>query len=644
MGVYSVSPYGAGTVYGSLSLSQFAADFVIRPQGYGGLFLSWSLPGGAWSDLRLVRSSYGHPTSISDGVTLVDEDSESAPTSFMDSGLRSGRFYYYTMFVYATSDGRWVPAAKAMGLVVADHSYDNTMWDLLPQVYRTYDANYAEGTEEGPLRRFMGLLGYQMDRTRTEIDTLLQTSNIDRVSGGLLPALGNSLGVGYEPELGMRISRSLVSNAIHLTKTKGTVLGVEGAASTYTNFGADAVVGKNLLLDINHSGWVEGATGHWLTTNATLDAYTEAEHTPAVPGSGTLRVLATGAGDVTVDSGSHAGFTLVPISPGTEYTASLYVQTASTTRTVNISLTFYAADGTALTTTDGTAAADSTGWVRRSVTATSGATAQWAAITATITGSVADEEHRFSAAQIEAGGTATDWESARQVHVYFDPVRTNLVPNPSLEVDTSGWAAGASTALARSTAQAKSGAASLSLTRTGTVGDASAATTTGAGGMTVEAGEAYTASAHVLPDTAVRNVRVDIVWYTDAGAVVSTSAGAAVTEVGGEWVRVSTTATAPGTAARAAVIVVAEGAAVGETHYVDGVLFEQTEFLKSYFDASLFPPSDYLWASTEHASSSFHYPRRTLKDSRLADVLPQYVPAGTTIQTHYGEAVPASAI
>lgn len=643
MGVYSVSTYGEGT-YGFLSPSQFATNFSIQPQDYDSLFLTWTPPSGTWSDLRLVRSSYGHPTSVSDGVILIEEPSDNAPTSLLDSGLRSGRFYYYTMFVYATSDARWVPAARAMGLVIADHSYDDAMWDLLPQVYKTYDADYAGAMDDGPLRRFMGLLGYQMDRTRTEIDTLLQTSNLDLVSGDLLPALANSLGVGYEPELGMRISRSLVNNAIHLAKTKGTVVGVEGTASTYTNFGADAVVGKNLLLDVNHSGWAEGALGHWLVANATLDAYTEAEHPPAVAGSGTLRVLATGAGDVTVDSGSHADLTLVPISPSTEYTASLYVQAASTARTVNVSLTFYAADGTPLTTTDGTAAANTTGWVRRSVTATSGATAAWAAITVTITGPVADEEHRFSAAQIEAGGTATDWESARQVHVYFDPVRTNLVPNPSLEVNTSGWAAGASTSIARSTAQARSGAASLSLTRTGTVGDASASTTVGAGGMTVEAGEAYTASAHLLPDTTARNVRVDITWYTDAGTVVSTSAGAAVIEVGGEWVRVSTTATAPETAARAAVVVVAEGAAVSEVHYADAVLFEQTEFLKSYFDASLFPPSDHLWAGTEHASASFHYPRRTLKDSRLADVLPQYVPAGTTIQTHYGEAVPASAI
>ena len=85
-------------------------------------------------------------------------------------------------------------------------------------------------------------------------------------------------------------------------------------------------------------------------------------------------------------------------------------------------------------------------------------------------------------------------------------------------------------------------------------------------------------------------------------------------------------------------------AAINEVHWLDAVLFEQTEFVKDYFDASLFPPSDYLWSGTAHASISSMYPRRTLKDERLQTTLTDFVPAGVQFQTHYGETAPASSI
>lgn len=142
----------------------------------------------------------------------------------------------------------------------------------------------------------------------------------------------------------------------------------------------------------------------------------------------------------------------------------------------------------------------------------------------------------------------------------------------SLETDLTGWGAGANTTLARSTAWAYSGVASLELTAAA-LGDISAVTPSGAGGIAVTPGEAYSFTTAVGPNAAGRAVRVEIDWYDGAAALLSTSAGTPVTESTTGSVGPEVTATAPAGAATAAVRFVVEAAAAGEAHRADGFTF-----------------------------------------------------------------------
>jgi phage tail-like protein len=646
MAIYGVSFYGTSTYGAPPFLEIESRDFTVTPLRYTDLLLEWANPGSvgaaAWTHMRLVRSSYGAPVSLSDGVTLFEDPQATARTSYQDMGLRPGRFYYYSLFVRVASDSVWRQSATAIGLVTHDFGFGANLMGRLPSLYSERDANYGD---PGPLQRFLNMLGYQYDRIRTELETLRDVSNIDTVSGNLLPVMAASLGVSYEPELGQRISRTIIKNAVYAAKVKGTVLGVEAVASAYTGYGAEAVIGPNLMLDYNDSDFLE-STGNWTATqNATLVRSAPGALSPPIANVGALLITATAATtDAVVISGRHVNLTLIPVSAGQTYTASMYVQTAVTARTVTWSLIYYDASGTVLSVFT-QSSADTTSWVRRTVSGLAPASAKYVALRVTVVAPAAGEVHRVAAVQIETGGTATTWESARQIHVYLDPNRANLVPNPSAEVNTTGWTAGANTTLSRTTATFSSGVAAFRLTSVA-AGAISATTTTGAGGIVVLPSTPYTVQARLRANTVARGTTVGIAWYTVAGALISTVTSASANDTVGAWTRQAThTATSPATAARAAIIVtVAATGAASEIHDFDAVMLEQSEFLSLYFDASTAPASDYLWGGTAHNSTSFFYPRRDIRNARLNAVLPNHVPAGTTAVTHFGMTAPLTSV
>lgn len=134
---------------------------------------------------------------------------------------------------------------------------------------------------------------------------------------------------------------------------------------------------------------------------------------------------------------------------------------------------------------------------------------------------------------------------------------------------TAGVTADASCTVTNTSAQASHGTRSFQYTRTGTTGTASFRTTAGTGGVMINAGDLYTAFADVRTQTTARAVQVGISWYDAAGALLSTSLGAASNDASGSWAQRFVVAKAPANAAFAAVVVSAAAVVVGENHYAD---------------------------------------------------------------------------
>lgn len=161
--------------------------------------------------------------------------------------------------------------------------------------------------------------------------------------------------------------------------------------------------------------------------------------------------------------------------------------------------------------------------------------------------------------------------------------RTNLIANPSFEVDASAWSTTSPGTVARSLAYAASGSFCLAYT----------ATSAGAGSMqttvAVSASTPYCVSGYCFSVNS-RVVNITVQWL-DSGSSLITSLSAGGVAASSAGVRATLTATGSGTtspsnAAFATVIFNFAGLNAGEVVAVDAVLMEAVKPVGTYFDGS----------------------------------------------------------
>jgi hypothetical protein len=158
----------------------------------------------------------------------------------------------------------------------------------------------------------------------------------------------------------------------------------------------------------------------------------------------------------------------------------------------------------------------------------------------------------------------------------YDPFTNLLSANQaSLETDTTGWAAGASTTIARTTAAHEDASAALSLTRTGSIGAAQATATA----VAAQPGQTYTARADFMAAATARQCRVYLNFLNSAHALIGSAvAGVQVADAISGWAQATVTAVAPAGTAYVGVTVEVAAAAVSEVHYVDEISVKLVPF------------------------------------------------------------------
>jgi len=137
----------------------------------------------------------------------------------------------------------------------------------------------------------------------------------------------------------------------------------------------------------------------------------------------------------------------------------------------------------------------------------------------------------------------------------------------SLETDATGWVQGANSTVARSTATALHGSASLAMTCTG-AGDASCALSVGAYAP-VTPGVVYGGTLATKAATTGRICAVSISWYTAGGAFISATSSPSTLSNTSTWTTIHTAGVAPATAAGARLVLDIAGPSASEVHYVD---------------------------------------------------------------------------
>jgi len=609
MSRYGINFYGPGTYYGEVPLIEFdARPVTAQSQDYGAMLVRWHSPAGDWDFLRVTRDSYGFAPRADMGTMVLEVPKASGTTELRETGLQPGKFYYYTVWVRATLDQQWRRAGDVIGLVTKDWGYRSYMYELIPMIYREKDMDTPQFRlyGKGQLERFMEIPGYEADHIRTEYETLKYVNDPQRCSGGLLPLMADQLGFGYENELGMRLARQQMKNAIYIYKHKGTQLGIEALTSVLTGWAPNVNQGYNLALDQNDSAFAESTGGWTSVSNTTISRRSITDTSggygaitgPVPPpvgastgdnGSGDWNGLltASGAGDMVVQSfasGTDAQNRQrgIPVKGGYPYNISIYTRALDTARSVRLGVQWFDANGTSL----GAVAED---------TAVSNSTGTWAGANSRAQFlTVAPVNARFLRVQLRVMSAASGEKhliSAFQVEVAPNLLSEN---NSSFETNITGWEGDNNATPSWDTTQAYVGTASLKMT-SNAGGDMKVRLLTGAPtGATsgyqqtlvpVTVGVTYQATVMFRATSVARLCRVDIRWFTAAGAFISTSVGSAVTDSTSGWMVNSVTAAAPATAAYAAVVpvVLATGGA-GEVHFIDFVTFS-AEIAQGYQSA-----------------------------------------------------------
>jgi hypothetical protein len=282
MAVYGIDFYGVGRFGrdpGVLRPDFSVEPFVSTPLDYFTLHLTWKRPSSTdCIYLRLVRNRYNLPQDENDGMMLWG-DVTTTPTymddvarvpSFTDTGLASG-FYYYTMFGWDQTQNVWTRCSDLIALVPINWGYGDRLYNLLPLAYRDRDYVMVDpynpwpvDSPQPPLYRYLGLLGFQLDFIRSELESLLTINDVQNCSGAVLPLLAQQFGLVHEPEIGMQQERQLISNAVHLYKLKGAPQGITEVTSIMTSYPRTSLAhhGYNELLTMDDGVFYDG-TGTW---------------------------------------------------------------------------------------------------------------------------------------------------------------------------------------------------------------------------------------------------------------------------------------------------------------------------------------------------------------------------------------------
>lgn len=184
--------------------------------------------------------------------------------------------------------------------------------------------------------------------------------------------------------------------------------------------------------------------------------------------------------------------------------------------------------------------------------------------------------------------------------------RVNYIDNPSFEIDTAGWHEFGSATIARSTDESFTGSASLSVTAT-TSSSGAQRGTTGSGNMIpFVAGEGtYYISAYVKlasgtpPGTyLLRYLQYD--QETSSSTLSAGNVGSQTLSYTGDFVRISGSFTKSPSANYLIIRVANNSVTPGDVFYIDSIMLEKSDTLKSYFDGD----NDGFWSGTANDSFS----------------------------------------
>lgn len=627
---YDKYTYGGGRSVTRSSLLAQALDYTL-------ISVDVSVPTRVGQRYDLVRTYNGaaeHPGAglvVSSGTVASTEfvvsDGDYEVTDVVNKVTLVPGWVYYTLYVYE-SDGAWTKDAATSVLLPYDRGTLSYLINAIPSVYTSADGNpITPADETSDLVRFVKGFALTYDELASAVDTVLPDNRSKYMVRRMHDAWATSVGMPSEYTIGVGSSARLHREAGYIYRNKGSVRGLQTYIEALTGWQTTVTESPNRFLSLNDSSF-ETNTGNWGATGATIarvvvnGAVTSA--TSLYPLDEILAKFSkVGVGKVTLTSSTGTatlpsdGSVLksIPVTAGSQYRLEIPVRAATGTPTVNIAIKWLSQAGVVLSTSSGTAAASTTSWVARTVTATAPTSAVFAQITVTVTGSSTNEVYldmmSFTPVSGYVDGTFA-YRDPRSVNVFCSPNRVNLIKDPSFEGGLANWSSSAGT-LTQDGTDAYSGVSSGKI-----VGTPFAFTSN-----TMPVQETFKYAVRFANKVTSGTLSAQVDWYTSGMTLVSSSM---LTFTGSSaWSSVAQVITAPSTAAFAKIKFSGSG-----TSFVDAVLFERSDRAYAFFDGSVADSlgADADWIGTAAGSYSVLYPSRPAKLARLRETIDYYLPLG----------------
>ena len=259
----------------------------------GTMEITWGWPSSienVWTDVALVRSAFGRPSTVNDGQTIMsathaafvqrdadgnpvyEEDAEHptmiAPPIVEDSMLPPGRWYHYGLF-FKISPVEWIQGMVDSALLPRNFHHAEHLWDNIPPYYRWTDENQLIG--KGHLQQFLSVFGFELDTCREFVESWQHVYDADFSPIRLLRKLGQNFGLEYEQGVGDIRFRSLFSELGRFYEIRGTQTCLEGVIRRMSKYHTTVTAGSNLMLLPDDSDFYQGI-GNWGGAHPDFDA------------------------------------------------------------------------------------------------------------------------------------------------------------------------------------------------------------------------------------------------------------------------------------------------------------------------------------------------------------------------------------
>lgn len=201
--------------------------------------------------LKLVYSPTGYPEAADDGVTVYEEYNVDPSTGrnianqSISHQTTPGAWGYYSLFgrYYqdiggsAGSGSYWFEKlASVECLTPSDYGSSQLLWDRIPMYYR-------ESDESGDLARLITVFGFEVDRTRSLIQSVIHGHDplLAEAEGieQLAKLVGLEVGVN---DIGVTRTRALLHDIGFLRRRKGTTAGIIGYLKAISGADVDFVL------------------------------------------------------------------------------------------------------------------------------------------------------------------------------------------------------------------------------------------------------------------------------------------------------------------------------------------------------------------------------------------------------------------